>query len=120
MAKKDIKIDESNFYEWLCSTGYLLPKNEIELERFERLFPESQIPVNENAIDPFAIIEATRKPNQTIQIKWGDDSAGQLDQLRMAARKHQALPEYILQKIMKNQTKGNGEADNAKSKDEHP
>lgn len=113
MASKDISINDSNIYEWLCSTGHLLPGNEKELNRFERLFPGDEIVVNENAVDPFVIISGNRKKQSFVSTFLEPDAANEMEQLRMAARKHREnLPSHIIDQIQKNHQKGNGEPDN--------
>jgi hypothetical protein len=110
MAANSIKINEKNFYEWLCSTGYLLPRNELELARFERLHPSGSFSINEEAINPFAIINGTRKRvdlSISIPFLQKEDQ----EELRMAARKNAQLPPELLDQIKKNQLKkrdGNG------------
>ena len=102
MASKRININNDNIYEWLCSTGFLLPRNEVELTRFERLFPDKEINVNEGTIDPMAIIKGDRNRKSLNQNGDNKDISDGMESLRMAARKHQGLPDHILDKIKKN------------------
>ena len=104
MANKSIDINKDNIYEWLCSIGYLLPRNEIELERLDKLHPLGSVVVNESAIDPFAIINGSRK-QKTLSISNIDLPADEQEQLRMAARKHAGLPQEIIDQIKQNQQK---------------
>ncbi len=110
MANKIININNDNLYEWLCSTGFLLPRNEVELVRFEQLFPDDEVKVNENAVDPIAIVKGDYKRRSLSQNGIGKDISDDIEQLRMAARKQQGLPDHILDKIKKNQ-KANGKSD---------
>jgi len=104
MASKKAPLTPENIYEWICSTGYLLPTNEKELVRFERLHSADEVVVNPDAIDPLAIIRGTRKAqrlsasNPSLQVKY-------VEELRMAARKHGGLPPDIEEQIRKNQQK---------------
>ena len=106
-----IKINEENIYEWLCSTGYLLPCNEVELQRFEKLHPVGSLVVNETSIDPFAIINKTRQ-KRSLSISQQTFILQEQEQLRMAARKNSNLPGDVLDQIRKNQQKdSNGAGD---------
>lgn len=105
MANNQTLLSEENIYSWICSTGYLLPGNEQELARFERLHPPGSRKVNSDAIDPFAILNGTRKRkelsiHQATIVNMLPDN-----ELRMAARKHDDLPTDIHEQIKKNQEK---------------
>lgn len=113
MSKKKINITQDNLIEWLCSTGYLFPRNEIELSRFERLYPEVERKTKDDSVDPFAILDSSRK-RKPINLDIQDEEIENLPEMRMAARKYQDLPEHILEKIKKNQNKSN---DNDKPED---
>lgn len=102
MANKSVMFTEDNFYEWLCSTGHLLPKNERELARFEQLFPNGSIKVNEKAIDPFGIISGLSNDDQ-LSVNKVSSRLGESNELRLAARKYDGLPPEILEKIKRNQ-----------------
>ncbi len=104
MSKKKINITQDNLTEWLCSTGFLFPRNEIELSRFERLYPEVERKTKDDSVDPFAILDGSRK-RKSIKLDIEDDEIKNLHELRMAARKYQNLPEHIIEKIKKNQKK---------------
>lgn len=113
MSKKKINITQDNFTEWLCSTGYLFPRNEIELARFERLYPEIEKLTEDATVDPFAILDGSRK-RKPIKLDIQDEEIENLPEMRMAARKYQNLPEHIIEKIKKNQKKS---SDNDKPED---
>jgi hypothetical protein len=102
MASKIAPLTQENIYEWICSTGYLLPTNEKELARFEKLHAANDVVVNPDAIDPMAIITGTRK-EQPLSISVLSLSTDDVEELRMAARKHSGLPPDIEQQIRKNQ-----------------
>lgn len=102
MAKEKILITEQNLSEWIYSVGILLPSNEVELARFEALYPTGKLKVNEASIDPLAIINGTRVRKNFSNI--GTTSTdGEQQELRMAARKHQDLPPDIIALIKRNQ-----------------
>jgi hypothetical protein len=102
MATKSIKIDDENIYEWLCSTGFLLPSNEVELSRFERLYPVGTYTINETAIDPLAIINGTRQ-RKNLSVQTVVLASEEQELLRMAARKHEQMPQEIIDQIKRNQ-----------------
>jgi hypothetical protein len=104
MASKIAPLTQENIYEWICSTGYLLPTNEKELARFERLHAANEVIVNPEAIDPLAIIRGTRKA-QKLSLNNPSLSGSDVEELRMAARKHGGLPPDIEEQIRKNQQK---------------
>jgi hypothetical protein len=109
MAKNSLYITEDNMYEWLCSTGYLLPGSEAELARFELLSPPGSIIVNESAIDPFAIINGTRL-RKPLSINAPTIATNMdVEELRMAARKFGNLPEDLLGQLKSNQEKKSGD-----------
>lgn len=102
MAKSELPITDVNLDEWLCSTGFLLPTNDLELERFDALYPADQIKVREESIDPFAIINGTWKKKEISFVSNTIDETEQ-QQLRMAARQNQDIPQNIMEQIKKNQ-----------------
>jgi hypothetical protein len=113
MSKIKINITPDNITEWMCSTGYLFPRNEVELARFERLYPEIERENKDTSVDPFAILKGTRQRN-SIKLNTKDDQVEDYPQIRMAARKYQDLPEHIIDKIKQNQKKS---SDNDKPED---
>lgn len=104
MTKNNLHLDNESHYEWLCSTGYLLPSTEQELARFELLYLRERIKVNVDAVDPFAIITGTRKKKE---LSWSLPAGDEQEQaeLRMAARRLGETPAHILARIKKNQQK---------------
>ncbi len=118
MANNHILLSEENIYSWICSTGYLLPSNEQELLRFERLHPPGRRKVNCDAIDPFAILNGTRKRKELSIHQVATVDMLPNSELRMAARKHSDLPADIHEQIKKNQQKKKDEQHNGVS-DKH-
>lgn len=111
-------LSEENIYSWICSTGYLLPSNDQELARFERLHPPGSRKVNSEAIDPFAILNGTRKKKE---LSIHQDTIINMfpeNELRMAARKHGDLPADIHEQIKKNQEKKKDDQHNGASDSE--
>jgi hypothetical protein len=102
MAQNKKYITPENITEWLASTGFLFPRNEVELARFEKLFGNIDLGLTGNEIDPNKIIngelpqlEISQMPNR---IKSED-----YNEYSMVARKGNNLPKHILDKIKKNQ-----------------
>ncbi|HKK44207.1 MAG TPA: hypothetical protein VJ964_01710 [Balneolaceae bacterium] len=108
MGKNKFNITQDNIIEWLRSTGYLFPKNKRELSRFEKLYPKVNRETKNTSIDPFAIIEGSRKPKK-IQIQFEKDDNKEYSDLRMAARKFENLPDHIREKIKQNHKNNGGD-----------
>lgn len=99
-------ITEESFREWLASTGNLFPSNKLELSRFEKLYSDYKYLLDENCVDPFAIIDGTFIPKK-INLKLESDSID--SNIRMAARNLENFPEHILQRIKRNQNEPRSE-----------
>jgi hypothetical protein len=100
-------LTTENLNEWMHSTGYLLPRTPLELARFELLHKGLSHSVDYKKIDPLAIISGDWKMRHIIS-EDSEDVSGTIDELRMAARKHSALPDDIIRKIKNNHLKKNG------------
>jgi hypothetical protein len=101
MAQSKFHITTDNMAEWLSSTGFLFPRNEIELARFDKLYPLEIENSTEFKVDCSRIINNTLK-TKVISLK---DEAREEDiaPLKMVARKGSSIPKHILDKIKKNQ-----------------
>jgi hypothetical protein len=104
MAQNKKHITPENITEWLASTGFLFPRNEIELERFEKLYGDIDFGLTGKEIDPDEIMNNTFKEKKPVNIPT-DIIQNQLREYRMAARNGKALPKHILDKIIRNQNK---------------
>lgn len=102
MPKININITEDNITEWVHSTGYFLPRNDKEDTRFETLHADISYNLNINAVNPIAILNGSWKPSFIIQLA-NDELEQEVTQLRMAARKHEDIPDEIFKKMIKNQ-----------------
>ncbi len=99
--KKHITPD--NITEWLCSTGYLFPRNELELSRFEKLYGDLNEGITGNEVDPDRIINGT---TDTVIIKMPNTEAeSNFSEFKMVARNGAGIPKHILEKMKKNQDK---------------
>lgn len=110
MGKNRIDINAENLNEWLAPLGYLFPKNSWELEQFEILHGKYDYKLINNPIDVDAIIEGRIQSKAIEQIPLFEEEENSFQQLRMAARKGEAVPKEILEKMKRNQEKKrNGE-----------
>lgn len=107
MAQNRKHITSDNITEWLCSTGFLFPRNEVELKRFEKIYGEVDLGLTGNELDAEAIILGKKYVPKTIALP-NDLDKNRVSEYRMAARKGNSLPSHILDKIKKNQNKKNG------------
>ena len=98
-SKKE-HITESNFLEWVASTGFLFPRNSVELKRFEKLYSDTEYQLSEESVDPFAIVSGSFKPKTNIIHLHAEETK---DNFRMAARNLDNLPDHILKKLKRNQ-----------------
>jgi hypothetical protein len=104
MAQNKKHITPENITEWLSSTGFLFPRNDVELERFEKLYGELDFGLTGKEIDPDKIINGSYEGKKIPKIP-DDVKQEEMDTYRMAARKGNTLPKHILDKIKKNQNK---------------
>ena len=105
MAKK--KITPDNIGEILACTGFIFPRNEMELIRFEKLTEGEDEDVTGEEIDIDLIISGETRTT-IVEIKLPeDDSIVDLSRLKMVARNGKDLPAHILKKMKDNQDAGN-------------
>lgn len=115
MATNKKEINSDNLNEWLASTGFLFPRNEIELGRFNKLYAEEEQKYNGCKINPRDIINGVfRTAKKTISLPLKQED---FTQFRMVARKGEDLPNHILAKMKKNQEKENGTDSDQKKED---
>ncbi len=92
--------------EWLCSTGYLFPRNEIELSRFDKLFFNVEIKGSTVSLDRILKNEVREFSVSNIFKQEGEQDV--IDAFKMVARKGLGdLPDHIFNKMKKNQDNGN-------------
>jgi hypothetical protein len=109
MAQNKKHITNENITEWLASTGFLFPRNEVELERFEKLYGEEDFGLTGKEIDPDKIIDGTFKEKKTVKMP-DDIKKEEIHPYRMAARNGNELPNHIMDKIKKNQKKSQNDS----------
>lgn len=104
MAQSKKHITPENVTEWLASTGFLFPRNNAELERFEKLFEDEDFGLTGTEIDPDKIIDGSYKQSKIIELQSEVDPK-EFNRFKMAARNGKELPDHIKNKILKNQSK---------------
>lgn len=105
------KISETNFDEWLRSTGFLPPMNEIELLRLDELLNEFDFKLKDTVIDPLEIIAgAACAISYTPIVILKEDLQQEIDVLKMAARKgNTSIPQHIIDKMQQKHKKSDNE-----------
>lgn len=103
MAQNKKYIISENLTEWLSSTGFLFPRNEVELERFEKLYGDIDFGLTGKEIDPDKIINGTFRETKSVKMPT-DVKQEEINSYRMAARNGNCLPKHIMDKIKKNQS----------------
>lgn len=101
MARNKLHITPENITEWLASTGFLFPRNELELARFDKLYPDESEDASDFQVDFDKIFNGTLK-TRIIPLK-KEVEEKDIIPLKMVARKGSAVPQHILDKMKKNQ-----------------
>lgn len=103
------KINNQNLEEWFRSTGFLFPTNELELERFDKLYADYDFKLKDVSIDAKSIVEGKicSCGTKVLHIKKSDELKSEIEGLRMVARKGQEVPKHILDKMTKKHRKNN-------------
>jgi len=109
MAQNKKHITPENITEWLSSTGFLFPRNEVELKRFEKLYGEEDYGLTGKEIDSDKIINNTFKEKKILKMP-DEIKKEEINPYRMAARNGNELPKHIMDKIKKNQNKPNNDS----------
>lgn len=104
MAQNKKHITPENITEWLASTGFLFPRNEVELERFEKIFGDTDFGLTGKEIDPDKIINDNFRENKIVKLP-DHIKENEISEFRMAARNGKNLPKHIMDKIITNQSK---------------
>ena len=96
------KVTLENLNDCLMYTGYMLPENELQLAKFNKLYEDYKFELNESKIDVRSIIDGTLSCNvkKISIINFKEDS--EFSKLSMVARKgEEELPQHIIDKMMK-------------------
>ena len=115
MATNKEIINMENITEWLASTGFLFPSNEMELERFNKLYPDVENEVIDYNINIERILSGNTR-SLTIKPVFDQDNIASIRQYKMVARfgKSKQLPPNIMDKIKKNEAKKKNDASDQK------
>ncbi len=107
--KRKERLDLKNFDEWLRSTGFLLPTNDLELARFNKLYADYDFKLKDVFININSIIKGNicSCPPKVFSIREGIELDIEIEELKMVARKGQAVPKRILDKMTKKHRKNN-------------
>jgi hypothetical protein len=98
-------VNESNLNYWLSSSGYLYPRNETELDLFEKTHANYDFKLENKSIDIDNIINGTLQCQTRVISLIDHEKEKDIQDLKMAARKgEQSIPKDILDK-MKNKHK---------------
>lgn len=100
--KKIDIIEVAQLDSWLSSTGFIFPGNEIELDRFNKLYEDYDYKLDNISIDPLAIINNTFHRVHKVIEMFSSDVEKEIDSLRMVARKgNKDLPQHIIEKMLR-------------------
>lgn len=100
--KKIELIEIANLDSWLGSTGFLFPRSDLELERFNKLYEDYDYQLDHKTIDPIAIINNSFYREPKVINMFSEDVDGEIEGLKMVARKgSKNLPQYIIDKMRK-------------------
>lgn len=116
MAQNKKHITPENITEWLASTGFLFPRNEVELERFEKLYGDSDFGITGKEIDPDKIISNDFRGEKITKMP-DDIKKNEISEYKMAARNGKDLPKHIMDKIVKNQNKPKNDSPSSEDPD---
>lgn len=110
--KKIELIEIEQLDNWLGSTGFLFPSNELELDRFNKLFEGYDYKLDDMSIDPIAIINNTFHGEPKVITIFEEDFDEEIESLRMVARKgSKDLPEHIIEKMRRKHNKNSNDSE---------
>ncbi|MDF4203902.1 hypothetical protein PXD56_13090 [Maribacter sp. SA7] len=93
-------IEVSQLDSWLSSTGFSFPRNEVELDRFNKIYEDYEYKLDNISIDPISIINNTFHRVPKVIEMFSSDVDEEVDTLRMVARKgNEDLPQHIIEKM---------------------
>jgi len=93
-------IEVAQLDSWLSSTGFLFSGNEIELDRFNKLYEDYDYKLDNISIDPITIINNTFHREPKVIPMFENDVDEEISSLRMVARKgNKDLSQHIIDKM---------------------
>lgn len=109
MTNRKLFKSADDWTSWLASTGFLFPRNELELSRYNKLYQDSDlIRLTDSTVSVERILSGKCRLLPATN-PFEDQDADQIEQqYRMVARKGEGkLANNILDKMKKNQNNGN-------------
>jgi hypothetical protein len=116
MTNRKLFTSPEDWISWLASTGFLFPRNELELARYNKLYADNDtIILADSTVSVERILNGRSRLLPAANPFEEQDINQITEQYRMVARKGQGnLPDHILNKMKKNQQND----DNGSSKKE--
>lgn len=107
--KSKEELDINNIAEWLRSTGFLFPKTELQLARFNKLYEDYNFKLKDASIDINSIIEGNIcfSRSQIIKFESNSQESKEFETLKMVARKGHEIPSHIIDKMKQKHRKKN-------------
>lgn len=107
MAQNKAFIDPENITEWLASTGYLFPRNELELKRYNKLFNDTEdIRLSNSSVSIERILSGKARELPLLISLFNEDRNEIIKDYKMVARNGvEGLPSHIFNKMMNNQNR---------------
>lgn len=99
MKKNRKTLNENEITEILASTGYVFPRNKVELERFEILFGENDYGLTGNEVDPNIILERNQRKPKVIKLSDVENFIS--DDYKLVARKDEDICKTDVEKLIK-------------------
>lgn len=104
-------IEVEQLDSWLGSTGFLFPRNELELDRFNKLYDDYDYKLDAKSIDPMAIVNNTFYKEPKVLTMFEEDIEEEIKSLRMVARKgKKEVPQEIIAKMLKKHDSDSGDS----------
>lgn len=103
------KVDIDNLDEWLRSTGFLFPTNELHLARFKELYGDYDFKLKDASIGVKSIVEGNLCSDdiRVLRIGNNDEVNSAIEELKMVARKGREVPKHIIDKMKEKHRKNN-------------
>lgn len=93
-------VNEYNLNYWLSSTGFLYPRNENELDLYEKVYADYDFKLKDKSIDIDSIINGKLVCQTKVISLISPEEKEDIQNLKMAARKgNQSIPKEILDKM---------------------
>jgi hypothetical protein len=105
MTSKKLFTSPEIWISWLASTGFLFPRNELELARYNKLYGDNEMTIlKDSSVSVDRILKGRCRLLPAANPFEEQDIDGITTQYRMVARKGKGnLPDHIWNKMKKNQ-----------------